>query len=66
MHLNLFADDRALLEERSAILEFDPGWPRPIAESEAMRQVCRLLWERDAFRLGSRDGRSQAPGFTSR
>jgi len=69
MHLDLSDADRKLFEERAAILEYDADWPRPIAESEATRHVCRLLWERGAFRLGSWDGaadiRCQAPGFTS-
>jgi hypothetical protein len=38
--------------------------------SDAVRHACRLLRERGAFRLGSRDGRAdcrfQAPAYTSR
>jgi hypothetical protein len=45
--------DRELFEERAAVLEYDAGWPRPIAESEATRHVCRSLWERGAFRLAT-------------
>ena len=33
-----------LFEERAAILEFEAGWPRAIAESEARRFVTRQAW----------------------
>ena len=33
-----------VFEERAAILEFEAGWPRAIAESEARRMVTRLAW----------------------
>ena len=33
-----------LYEERAAILEYEAGWPRAIAESEARRRVTRLAW----------------------
>jgi len=32
-------DEHELFEERAAIVEFDTGWPRPIAEAEARRAV---------------------------
>ena len=35
---------KELFEERAAILEFEAGWPRAIAESEARRMVTRLAW----------------------
>ena len=33
-----------LFEERAAILEYEAGWPRAVAESEARRMVTRLAW----------------------
>ena len=33
-----------LFEERAAILEYEAGWPRAVAESEARRAVTRLAW----------------------
>ena len=35
-----------MFEERAAILEYEAGWPRAIAESEARRFVTRLAWMR--------------------
>jgi len=37
-------DERELFEERAAIVEFDSGWPRPIAEAEARRAVGARRW----------------------
>jgi len=31
-------------EERAAIVEFDAGWPRPIAEAEARRLIGATRW----------------------
>jgi hypothetical protein len=31
-------------EERAAIVEFDGGWPRPIAEAEARRMIGMQRW----------------------
>lgn len=38
---SLTDDEREEFEERSAILEFDAGMPRQIAESQAMRIIER-------------------------
>jgi len=32
------------MDERAAILEFDAGWPRVIAESEARRSLAHERW----------------------
>jgi hypothetical protein len=37
--------ERERLDERAAILEFDAGWPRVIAESEAGRCLAHARWE---------------------
>lgn len=36
------------LAERAAILEFDAGWPRAIAESEARRWAAQRQWMQEA------------------
>ncbi|MCW8844641.1 MAG: hypothetical protein OQK99_02285 [Gammaproteobacteria bacterium] len=35
------------MDERAAILEFDAGWPRVIAESEARRSLAHERWIRE-------------------
>jgi hypothetical protein len=32
------------MDERAAILEFEAGWPRAIAESEARRWAAQQRW----------------------
>lgn len=41
---DLSIGEREHLDERAAILEFDAGWPRVIAESEARRAIARQRW----------------------
>lgn len=36
------------LAERAAILEFEAGWPRAIAESEARRWAAQRRWTQGA------------------
>ena len=36
--------ERETFEERAAIVEFDAGWPRPIAEAEARRLIGASRW----------------------
>lgn len=36
------------LEERAAILEYEAGWPRVIAESEARRALAHDRWQSQA------------------
>ena len=35
------------MDERAAILEFDAGWPRVIAEAEARRSLAHAYWIRN-------------------
>ena len=42
---DLSLNEREHLDERAAILEFDAGWPRVIAESEAGRSVAQMRWQ---------------------
>lgn len=35
---------REHMDERAAILEFEAGWPRAIAESEARRWAAQQRW----------------------
>jgi hypothetical protein len=42
---DLSASEREHLDERAAILEYDAGWPRVIAESEAGRSVAYERWQ---------------------
>ncbi len=44
---DLSINEREQLDERAAILEFDAGWPRVIAESEAGRAIAQQRWLRD-------------------
>lgn len=44
---DLSINEREHLDERAAILEFDAGWPRVIAESEASRAIARQRWLQD-------------------
>jgi hypothetical protein len=44
---DLSINEREHLDERAAILEFDAGWPRVIAESEAGRAIARQRWLQD-------------------
>jgi hypothetical protein len=44
---DLTINEREHLDERAAILEFDAGWPRVIAESEAGRAIARQRWLQD-------------------
>jgi hypothetical protein len=37
-------DEHEAFEERAAIVEFDGGWPRPIAEAEARRMIGMQRW----------------------
>ncbi len=43
---DLSINEREQLDERAAILEFDAGWPRVIAECEAGRAIARQRWLR--------------------
>lgn len=45
-------------EERAAIVEFDHGWPRPVAEAEARRSVMQARW----FSARKRSGWIEPPG----
>ncbi len=45
MRQKLNHDESEFFEERAAIGEFDGGWPRPIAESEARRALDYRRWE---------------------
>jgi hypothetical protein len=47
------SEGRELFEERAAILEYDAGWPRPIAESEAFRHIVHLRWRRGEFQIAT-------------
>jgi len=38
-------DELEFFEERAAIGEFDGGWPRPVAESEARRALDHRRWK---------------------
>lgn len=51
-------DEREMFEERAAIVEFDSGWPRPIAEAEARRMVGARRW----LHLANRDAGTVFPG----
>ena len=44
--------EREDFEERAAIVEFEHGWPRPIAEAEAQRAVMRARWLSTRYRVG--------------
>ncbi len=37
-------EEREFLEERAAIGEYEGGWPRPIAEAEALRALEHRRW----------------------
>lgn len=37
-------NEHEAFEERAAIVEFDGGWPRPIAEAEARRMIGMQRW----------------------
>ncbi len=43
-------DECENFEERAAIVEYEAGWPRPIAESEALRSIAQARWEREGSR----------------
>lgn len=62
MHLDLSEAERELFDEPAAILEYMAGWPRPIAESDAIRQVLYRRWLRGEFRLDSLGRRNRIPG----
>lgn len=53
MHLELSEAERELFDERAAVLEYEAVGPRPIAESDAIREVVHRRWLRREFRLGS-------------
>lgn len=38
-------DEHEAFEERAAIVEFDGGWPRPMAEAEARRMIGMCRWQ---------------------
>lgn len=46
-HKDLSTDDTEHMDERAAILEFEAGWPRVIAESEARRWLAHKYWIRN-------------------
>jgi hypothetical protein len=46
-HKNLSSAEKERMDERAAILEFDAGWPRVIAESEARRSLAHERWIRE-------------------
>jgi len=52
-------DEREMFEERAAIVEYDSGWPRPIAEAEARRALGARRWIEAA--VGAR-GETCLPG----
>jgi hypothetical protein len=43
-------DERENFEERAAIVEYEADWPRPIAESEALRSMTQARWKRKGSR----------------
>lgn len=44
---DLSTAEKERMDERAAILEFEAGWPRVIAESEARRCLAHEYWVRD-------------------
>lgn len=58
-HQNISSAEKERMDERAAILEFDAGWPRVIAESEARRSLAHERWISDQ---GAGTGWMSPPG----